>query len=125
MNKPHVLIMGPMMPSLMQDLELSYTAHRWWEASDGKTFLQEIGPSIQAVTTTGARGASKGLIEALPNLQMIACYGVGVDAIDLETAWSRNIQVTNTPDVLTDDVADMAIALLLAASRRMPKFLPR
>ena len=56
---------------------------------------------------------------ALPALEIVACFGVGVDAIDLGYARGRGIRVTNTPDVLTEDVADMGIALLLATARRI------
>ncbi len=56
-------------------------------------------------------------MDALPNLEIIACYGVGVDAIDLAHAAARGVTVTNTPDVLNDDVANLAIGLLLASSR--------
>ena len=58
---------------------------------------------------------------ALPKLEIVACYGVGTDAIDLTHARAAGIRVTNTPDVLTDDVADIAVALLLAAARRLPQ----
>ena len=59
-------------------------------------------------------------MDKLPKLEIVACYGVGVDAIDLGRAKARGIRVTNTPDVLTEDVADMAWALLLATARRIP-----
>ena len=81
--------------------------------------MEEIGPLVTGIVTNGSKGAGGALIEALPKLKIIACYGVGVDAIDLPAAWSRGIAVTNTPDVLTDDVADMAVVLLLAASRQI------
>ena len=57
----------------------------------------------------------------LPKLELIACFGVGVDAVDLPAAKARNIAVTNTPDVLTDDVADLAIGLMVATLRRIPQ----
>jgi D-3-phosphoglycerate dehydrogenase len=60
------------------------------------------------------------MMDALPKTRIISCFGVGYDAIDVAAAKARNIAVTNTPDVLTDDVADMAIALLLATARRIP-----
>lgn len=60
-------------------------------------------------------------MRALPMLEIVACYGVGTDAIDLAHARAAGVRVTNTPDVLTDDVADMAVALLLAAARLIPQ----
>jgi lactate dehydrogenase-like 2-hydroxyacid dehydrogenase len=64
-------------------------------------------------------GAGASLIDACPKLEIIACFGVGFDAIDLDRARARGIRVTNTPDVLTDDVADMVFALVLASFRRI------
>jgi D-3-phosphoglycerate dehydrogenase len=74
---------------------------------------------VRAIATRGDLGASAGLMTALPKLEIVACYGVGTDAIDLTHARTAGIPVTNTPDVLTDDVADIAVALLLAAARRL------
>ena len=60
------------------------------------------------------------MLDALPRTEIIACYGVGYDLIDVPAAKARGIRVTNTPDVLTEEVADMAIGLLLSAARRIP-----
>ena len=117
--KPEVLIVAAMMPRVMETLASDFTAHRLWEAADQAALLASVGPRIRAIATTGGRGAEAKLIAALPALEIIACYGVGVDAIDLAAARARGIVVTNTPDVLTDDVADLGVALLLAASRRI------
>src|SRR5258708_3052671 len=117
--KPEVLIVAAMMSRVMDTLATEFTAHRLWEAADQAALLASIGPRIRGIATTGGRGAEAKLIAALPALEIIACYGVGVDAIDLAAARARGIVVTNTPDVLTDDVADLGVALLLAASRRI------
>jgi len=74
---------------------------------------------VRALVTSGGRGAEAALIDALPDLELIAVYGVGYDKVDLEAAARRNVAVTNTPDVLTADVADMALALTLATVRRI------
>lgn len=74
---------------------------------------------ITALVTSGGRGADASLIDALPALELIAVYGVGYDKVDLDAASRRNVAVTNTPDVLTADVADMALALALALARRI------
>ena len=108
-----------MMPQLMAALERDYIVHRLWEAPDRVALLERIGPSVKAIATNGGLGASGSLIHALPNLEIIASYGVGVDAIDLSLAKKRGIPVTTTPDVLTEDVADMALALLLATARQI------
>jgi len=117
--KPEILMVGPMMPQLMAALERDYIVHRLWEAPERDAFLEKIGSNVKAIATNGALGASGSLIDALPNLEIIALYGVGVDAIDLSLAKKRGIPVTTTPDVLTEDVADMALALLLATARRI------
>ena len=117
--KPEILMVGPMMPQLMAALERDYIVHRLWEAPDRDALLEKIGSNVKAIATNGALGASGSLINALPNLEIIALYGVGVDAIDLSLAKKRGIPVTTTPDVLTEDVADMALALLLATARRI------
>lgn len=84
----------------------------------GPTALAEAG-DITALVTSGGRGAEAALIEALPALELIAVYGVGYDKVDLAAAARHNVAVTNTPDVLTADVADMALALTLALARRI------
>jgi hydroxypyruvate reductase len=98
-------------------LEADYTVHRLWQAPDRDSFVRDVAPRVEVLVTTGGAGASRALIERLPKLRLIACFGVGVDAIDLAAARERGVAVTNTPDVLTDDVADLAIGLMLAALR--------
>ncbi len=86
--------------------------------SSGEAFdLSVNGPRIQAIATRGTLGADAALIAACPNLEIIAVYGVGYDAVDLEACRARNIRVTNTPDVLTEDVADFGVAMMLAHAR--------
>ncbi len=75
--------------------------------------------AVRALVTRGDIGADRSVIASLPNLEIIACYGVGFDAIDLDAARARGIRVTNTPDVLTEDVADMGIGLALAVTRQL------
>ena len=98
----------------------SYVLHRLWEQVHPEDYLAEIGPRIRAIATRGDLGASAALMRQLPALEIVVCYGVGFDAIDLEYTRAHGIRVTNTPDVLTDDVADMGMALLLATARRIP-----
>lgn len=116
-----ILMIGPMMPHVMTALEEAYTVHRMWEANDAAALVREIGGQIQGIATDGHRGASADLMGQLPNLEIVSCYGVGTDAIDLKAAADRKIIVTNTPNVLNDDVANMAVALVLATSRELVK----
>lgn len=80
------------------------------------------GPGIRTVVTGGAEGIDAATIDALPDLALIAVCAVGYDKVDVAHARSRGIAVTNTPDVLTDDTADMAIALMYAVFRRIPQY---
>ncbi len=121
MTKPDLLVVGPYPPWDMAPLERDYAVHRLWEAADRDALLAAAGPSVRAVATKGDLGADAALIDRLPRLEIIACYGVGTDAIDLARARERGVKVTNTPDVLTRDVADMALALVLACLRRIPQ----
>ena len=117
--RPEVLIIGPMMPHVMEALDENYEVHRLYETSDRDALIAEVGDRIRGIATDGHLGASSDLMAKLPALEIVACYGVGTDAVDLKYAADRQIIVTNTPDVLNDDVANMAIVLLLATSRQV------
>ena len=120
MSKPEILLMGPYPEWDLVDLETRYLVHRIYAATDRDAFLAQYAANIRAIATRGELGASAELMKALPKLEIVACYGVGTDAIDLNYAKQNGIRVTNTPDVLTADVADLGVALLLAAARRIP-----
>ncbi len=116
-----ILQAGPLLPSVEQALNSAYTVHRLWQAEDRKALLAEIAPRVRAIATSGNVGAKAELIDALPKLEIISCFGVGVDAIDTGYCEKKGVIVTNTPDVLTDEVADLAIGLTLATLRRIPQ----
>ncbi|MFZ5556453.1 MAG: 2-hydroxyacid dehydrogenase [Pseudomonadota bacterium] len=118
-GRPEVLMAAPMFPAAMAAVEQDFTAHKLWLAPDRNALVAEVAPRVRGMTTTGMVGAGADLIEALPQLEIIACFGVGYDAIDVAAAKRRNVIVTNTPDVLTDCVADLAMSLLLASARRI------
>jgi lactate dehydrogenase-like 2-hydroxyacid dehydrogenase len=120
MTKPEILMMGPYPAWDLEELESKYKVHKLWEAVDCTAFLNEHGGNIKAIATRGEIGASAELMKALPNLEIVSCYGVGTDAIDLSYAKASGIRVTNTPDVLTADVADIGVGLLLAVARQIP-----
>ena len=117
--KPHVLIVESMMPETEAQLETAYQIHRLYNAQDRGALLKEVGPRVRGIATGGRLGASGDIIEALPKLEIIAINGVGTDAVDMERARTRSIRVTTTPDVLTEDVADLALGLMIAVSRRI------
>jgi lactate dehydrogenase-like 2-hydroxyacid dehydrogenase len=118
MTTPHVLQVGPYPEWDQTPLDAAFTIHRWWEAADKDALLAQVGPDIRAIATRGDLGASEAMIAACPNLEMISVFGVGYDAVHLASCRERGIKVSNTPDVLTDDVADIALAMLLALVRR-------
>jgi lactate dehydrogenase-like 2-hydroxyacid dehydrogenase len=118
--KPHLLQLLPMnAPALEAALGAAYQVHRLDLAADPAALLAEVAPQIRALVTTGARGAARAIVDALPQLELIAVRGVGTDGVDLDHARKRGIAVTITPDVLTEDVADLAMGLLLATARRI------
>ena len=121
MPKPHILMPGSYAQAEMEILERDYTLHKLWEQQDKAAYLRQHGTEIKAIATRGDLGASKALIDQLPNLEIISCFGVGVDAIDLTACKARGIIVTNTPDVLNEDVADLALALMLGIARHIPQ----
>ncbi|EHK68077.1 2-hydroxyacid dehydrogenase [Achromobacter arsenitoxydans] len=114
-----LLMVGPLLPELVADLESRYRVHRLWEAQDPAALLREHGAAIRGIATSGRFGADKELINALPALEGIFSFGVGYDTIDVAAAKARNVVVTNTPGVLDACVADTALALMLAVSRRI------
>jgi len=119
MSKPHLLLPGPYPAHEMQVLEQHYQVLKLWEHKDQAAYLRQYATSIKAIATRGDLGARKDLLDQLPNLEMIAVYGVGLDAVDLATCRSRNIKVSNTPGVLNEDVADLTLALMLGIARHI------
>ena len=119
--KPEVLQITPMLPRVEAALEAAYTVHRYWEAQDRAVLLAEVGPRIRAVATDGHAGIAPAIFAALPALEMVASYGVGYDAIDTAACKARGVRVSNTPDVLNDAVAELALGLMIALCRRIPQ----
>jgi lactate dehydrogenase-like 2-hydroxyacid dehydrogenase len=116
--KPGILQLNPILiPSISERLSQLYTVHRLFEQEDKPTFIREIGVSIRGVISGGHTGISNELMAQLPNLQVVAINGVGTDAVDLAYARERGIAVTATFGALTEDVADLAIGLLISACR--------
>jgi lactate dehydrogenase-like 2-hydroxyacid dehydrogenase len=119
MTKPDILQVGPYPEWDQVPLDAQFHMHRYFEASDKAAFLAEVGPRIRGIATRGELGANAQMIAACPNLEVISVYGVGYDAVDLDACRARGIRVTNTPDVLTNDVADLGVAMMLVQSRGM------
>ncbi|MGY5810772.1 2-hydroxyacid dehydrogenase [Rhizobium sp. LEGMi198b] len=119
MEKPTILQVGPYPQWDQEPLDAAFHVHRYFAAEDKAALLTEVGPSVRAIATRGELGANRAMIEACPSLELISVYGVGFDAVDLGACRERGIRVTNTPDVLTNDVADLGVAMMLCQSRGM------
>ncbi|RFB79837.1 2-hydroxyacid dehydrogenase [Methylovirgula sp. 4M-Z18] len=117
--KPQILQIGPYPAWDQEPLDAAFDVHRYFEAGDKQAFLNQVGPGIRGIATRGELGAGRAMIEACPALEIISVYGVGYDAVDLAACRERGIRVTNTPDVLTKDVADLGVAMMLCLSRGM------
>jgi lactate dehydrogenase-like 2-hydroxyacid dehydrogenase len=118
--KPEILLVEPMMKRFEEELDAAYTVHRLHDPAQ-KQSIEAALPNIRGVVTGGGTGLSNEWIEKLPGLGVISVNGVGTDKIDLKFARSRNIDVAITAGVLTDDVADIGIALMLALYRNVAK----
>src|SRR5882724_3866796 len=116
---PPLLLLRPFPEPIEVALDSAYRVFRLHKVANRDAFLAEVAPEVRGIATGGTLGASRALMKRLPALEIVAVSGVGTDAVDLAYASSRGIRVTTTPGVLTDDVADMAIGLMLAVSRRI------
>lgn len=122
MTKADILMTVPMMPVVIDALDKAFTLHRLWEHEDKDAFLREIGPRIRGVATSTLYGrVGAGLFDHLPRAEIVSSFGVGYDNVDVAEAAKRKVIVTNTPDVLNDEVADLTIGLLLATLRKIPQ----
>lgn len=121
MSKPDILVVQHILPRQMAQLDATYRLHRYDTAPDKALLLGRVAGDIRGVVTTGGRGFSAELLARLPNLEIVASSGVGADTIAVDACKARLIPVTNTPDVLNDDVADLGIGLIISALREMNK----
>jgi lactate dehydrogenase-like 2-hydroxyacid dehydrogenase len=115
-----ILQLGRFLPALEQGLAERFLVHQWPDAESANSWLAERAHAIRGIVTGAGLGVPNATIERLPALGIIAINGVGFDRVDLQFAAARGIRVTNTPDVLTADVADFALALVLSLLRELP-----
>jgi lactate dehydrogenase-like 2-hydroxyacid dehydrogenase len=121
--KPEILVFGASpSQSVMDQLEQGFQCHHLWRVapSEQDAFIESVAGSVRGVVTTGSIGITAARVALLPAVEIIAVNGIGVDAVPFDATRPRGIHVTNTPGVLTDDVADLAVTLVLAAARRLP-----
>ena len=121
MEKRPLLQIGNLLPALEEGLRERYAVTRLENAADPVAFLNAHGGEFVGVATSALVGISAEQIAAMPNLQVISCFGVGVDKIAMSAARARNIPVGYTPDILNDCVADTAFALILDVARATPE----
>jgi lactate dehydrogenase-like 2-hydroxyacid dehydrogenase len=119
--KPEIIATTKIFAPTQERLDREFSCHKLHEAAERAAFLKDLAPRVRALATFGPAGADAKLMDALPKLEIISNFGVGVDAIDLAAAKQRNIIVTNTPDVLNDCVADTAMALTVNVMRKFPQ----
>lgn len=115
-----VLQVGPLMPALEKKLADDYRAVRLPEDGARRSFLDTSGAEFGVAVTSGKYGVSRDVMDGLSNLKAVVNFGVGYDGTDTDTAAQRSIGVSNTPDVLTECVADTAVAQLLNVCRHFP-----
>ena len=106
-------------PSLIERLAKEHTIHDFINPADPDKLLEEIGPRIKGIIASGIKGPNANLINRLENLELIASFSVGFDATDVVAAQARGVIVTHTPEVLTGDVADLAMTFILMLPRRI------
>lgn len=119
--RPDCLLTKPLPEGARTVLDQHFTVHELWTATDANSLIAAIAPECRYAIGAGGAKVGRDIIDALPKLEIIGNYGVGYDGIDTAACAARGIVVTNTPNVLNDEVADTTIALLLAAIRRIPQ----
>ena len=119
MPKPDVLVVSKLWPPMMEALHGAFTVHDRTHESNPSAFAK-VAATIRAISGSGESRVPASLIAQLPALEVISVFGVGYDGYDVAAARARGVPVTNTPDVLTDEVADMGMGLMLSIARRIP-----
>jgi lactate dehydrogenase-like 2-hydroxyacid dehydrogenase len=121
-DKADVVMFGPK-PIIEDALEKAgFTLHRAFAAGDQEAFISSIAPKVRAIAAVAGHGPVNGAIMSrFPKLEIVSSFGVGYDHIDAKWAGAHGIIVTNTPDVLNEEVADTALGLLLATVRQLPQ----
>ena len=118
--KKTILALGAMQSAEMDALESSYNVIKLWKEKDPEAALQSSRLQVQVILSAyNGMPVTRKIIESLPNLELIAQYGAGLNNIDVATARQRDIAIVSTPDTPTRDTADTAMALILATLRRV------
>src|SRR5215470_10682527 len=120
-DRAELLLIGPPKPTIVNGLA-PFTVHRLGEAKDRDALLKEVGGRVRGIASSvTAERIDGALMAKLPKLEIVSTFGVGYDHIDIQWAASHGVTVTNTPQVLTEEVADTALGLLLCTVREFPQ----
>ena len=117
--KPEVLVLVPVYAPTLAALERDYTVHKLWTAPDAGAYLKEKCANVRGIVAGGLQGCPRSVIEALPKLEIIASFGSPRRNLDFGAAAERGIVVTDTPDAIVENTADIALGLLITVMRRM------
>jgi lactate dehydrogenase-like 2-hydroxyacid dehydrogenase len=121
-EKPDVLLVGQRKPVLVGGLDPKVTLHYFLEAKDRDAFIKSVGDKIRAIAVAYTENKiDADFMQRFPKLEQISSFGVGYDHIDAKWAGAHGIVVTNTPEVLNEEVADTALGLLLCTVREFPQ----
>jgi hypothetical protein len=120
-DKPEVMLIGPLKPVVVKGLDAICTVHKTAAANDPDAFIAAHS-HVRAIACSDTACKIPGdLMERFPNLELVSSFGVGYDHMDVKWAAAHNVVLTNTPDVLTEEVADTALGLLLCTVREFPQ----
>ncbi len=120
MPRPELLTVAKLAPFLMEPLQRAFNVHDRLHEGDAEAFAR-VAPSLRAICGSGESKVGAELLAKLPALEIVSIMGVGYDGVDVAACKARGVVVTHTPDVLNDDVADLALALALNIARRIPQ----
>src|SRR5512138_3764026 len=121
-DKPDVLLVGAPKPVIVKGLDGKVTLHNLLEAKDRDAFITGLADRVRAIAVTYTNNPINGaLMSRLPKLEIVSSFGVGYDHVDAKWAGEHGIVVTNTPEVLNEEVADTALGLLLCTVREFPQ----
>lgn len=114
-----VLVLHKLNDWILEGLDKNFRCHHAWQAPDQAKLIAEAGPKVRGMACGGHGPVGPALLDKLPKLEIVSAFGVGYDGVDVNACKARKVRVTNTPDVLTSDVADLAVALMIATMRRL------
>lgn len=118
MNKPEIVVIAPLPPFFARPLNEHFIIHDLHGAKDRRAFIDEVAPRVRAMVAFGGSQIKAEQLDNFPHLEIVAVFGVGYDGIPLAACEAKKIKVTNTPDVLNDEVADTTLALTLMTVRQ-------